>query len=226
MRTRIVLLAAVILAAVTFSVPAGERTVTITGAEVTLPEIGDVAEDFNLFGVDLRYHSLDMYRESRAIVLIFTCNHCPVSIAYEDYLVKLAKEYQPKNIQFIAFNTNPVDKVARDGFPQMVERAEEKKFPFPYLYDETQTVSHAYGARRTPHIYVLGPAGDRGRRQFIYIGAVDARHEEPFYLKNALDAFLAGEEISPRETEARGCTVKYRTAEERIARFGYDVFAR
>ncbi len=199
------------------------RTVRITGAEVTLPEIGSPAPEFNLFGIDYKYHSLDMYRNSKAVVLIFTCNHCPVSVAYEDELVKIASEYQPRNIQFIAFNTNPVDKVAADGFPQMIERAKEKNFPFPYLYDETQMVSEAYGARRTPHIYVLGEI-ENGIRRIIYNGTVDSRHNAPYYLRDALDAILAGEEIAVKETEARGCTVKYRTRQERIARFGYDVF--
>ncbi len=206
-----------------FSTGAAARTVRITGAEVTLLDIGDSAPDFELFGTDYRYHSLDMYRDNMAIVLVFTCNHCPVSIAYEDNLVELAGEYHRKNIQFIAINTNPVDKVARDGFPEMMQRAEEKKFPFPYLYDETQKVSAAYGARRTPHIFVLGPE-ENGRRSIVYIGAIDNRHNEPYYLKNALDAVLEGRDVPLKETAARGCTVKYRTAGERIERFGFDVF--
>ena len=195
------------------------RTVRITGADVTLPEIGSAAPEFKLFGTDLRYHSLDMYREADAIALVFTCNHCPVSVAYEDDLVNIANEYQEKNIRFIAINTNPADKVARDGFMEMIQRADEKNFPFPYLYDETQKVSEAYGARRTPHIYVLD-----GERKIAYTGAVDRRHGAPYYLKDALDALLADEEIEVKETEARGCTVKYRTRDERIERFGYDVF--
>ncbi len=199
------------------------RTVRITGADVTLPEINSPAPEFKLFGTDLRYHSLDMYREAGAIVLVFTCNHCPVSVAYEDDLVETANEYQNKNIQFIAVNTNPADKVARDGFMEMIQRAKEKSFPFPYLYDETQKVSEAYGARRTPHIYVLGEL-QNGQRKFAYMGAVDSRHNAPYYLRDALDAILAGRDIEVKETEARGCTVKYRTAGERIERFGYDVF--
>lgn len=91
------------------------RTVRITGAEVTLPEIGSPSPGFKLFGTDLRYHSLDMYKDADAIVLVFTCNHCPVSVAYEDYLVESAGKYREKNVQFIAVNTNPADKVARDG---------------------------------------------------------------------------------------------------------------
>lgn len=197
------------------------RTVRITGADVTLPDIGSQAPEFKLFGTDLRYHSLCMYREADVIALVFTCNHCPVSVAYEDDLVKTAEEFRGRSVQFIAVNTNPADKVARDGFMEMIQRAEEKKFPFPYLYDETQQVSEAYGARRTPHVYVL----DR-ERNIAYNGAIDRRHSEPRYMRNAVEALLEGREIEVKETEARGCTVKYRTAEERIERFGYDIFKR
>ncbi len=223
MRHKILLIAAAGIFLFGLAGGVSARTQRIEGAEVTLPEIGDPAPDFKLFGVDYRYHFPRMYDDSRAIVLVFTCNHCPVSVAYEDDLVEMAGEYQDKNIQFIAINTNPVDKVARDGFPQMIERAREKNFSFPYLYDETQKVSAAYGARRTPHIYVLGET-DGDARSIVYMGTIDNRHEEPYYLRDALDAILEGEEIPVEETSARGCTVKYRTAEERIAKFGFDIF--
>lgn len=222
MKKIVISLAAVLLV---FSCATGmfARTARITGAEVTLLEVGDRAPDFKLFGTDYRYHFLDMYRDSKAVVLVFTCNHCPVSVAYEDTLIEMAEEYQAGNIQFIAINTNPKDKVAADGFPEMIQRQQEKGFPFPYIYDETQLVSAAYGARRTPHIFVLGPA-DNGGRKIAYIGAVDSRHKEPYYLRDALNAILEGADIEVMETEARGCTVKYRTVDERIKRFGSDIF--
>ncbi len=223
MQTKITLALVVLSMVLALCVFTESRTVRITGADVTLLEIGAQAPDFTLFGTDYRYHCLDMYKDSKAVVLIFTCNHCPVSVAYEDDLVRIANQYRAENISFIAINTNPADKVQRDGFEQMVERAAEKNFPFPYLYDETQKISAAYGARRTPHIFFLGELEEEGRR-LLYTGAIDSRHSAPYYLKDALDAVLAGEEIRVPETEARGCTVKYRTREERIARFGYDVF--
>ncbi len=166
---------------------------------------GDKAPAFELFGVDYKYHSLEQYKDAAARVLVFTCNHCPVAQSYEDKLVALAKEYQPKGFQFIAINTNPADMVAEDGFPQMIERAKKKGLPYPYVYDETQKTSKAYGARVTPHIFVVGPEG-----KIVYEGAIDNRHEEPRYLANALDAILAGEEISRAATTEFGCSVKYR----------------
>ncbi len=173
-----------------------------------------IAPDFELFGVDYRYHSPAMYEGAEALVLVFTCNHCPVSVRYEDPLINLANEYQPQGIQFLAINTNPVDKVEADGFPQMIQRAEEKGFPFPYLYDETQKVSRAYGATVTPHIFVRTP-DDR----IVYEGAVDNRGREPNYLADALDDILAGREVRTPESAQFGCTVKYRTEEEQEARF-------
>lgn len=201
------------------------RTTRIEGAEVTLIEVGDVAPDFNLFGVDMQYHSLDRYKEKDIVVVIFHCNHCPISQRNVDLIVELGNEYQQKGVQFLLINPNPADKVPRDGYEQMKARAEEKNFPFPYLYDETQMTAIAYGARRTDHVYVLGAADEEGARKVVYIGPVDNRHSEPVHLADALDSLLAGEEIERSEIETFGCTIKYRNAAERRARFGYDPLA-
>ncbi len=166
---------------------------------------GDKAPDFELFGVDYKYHSPAQYAGSKAMVVVFTCNHCPVARAYEDKLVEIANTYQPKGVQFIAINPNPADMVAADGFPQMVERAKKKEFPYPYLYDETQKVARAYGATCTPHVFVAGP-GDT----ILYAGAVDNQHKEPNYLADALDDILAGREVKQAKTAQFGCSVKYR----------------
>ncbi|NLW51625.1 MAG: thioredoxin family protein [Candidatus Brocadiaceae bacterium] len=190
-------LAVVLAVAVTF------LSGVASAAETLKP--GAEAPAFELFGVDYRYHSLEGAAEARARVLIFTCNHCPVAVSYEDTLVALGNEYQPKGIQFIAINTNPADMVAADGFPQMIERAKEKNLPYPYLYDETQKVSRAYGATVTPHIFVVGPEGT-----ILYEGAADNRRREPNYLADALDAILAGRPVPDASTAEFGCTVKYR----------------
>ena len=166
---------------------------------------GDDAPEFKLFGVDYTYHSLARYEKSKACVLVFTCNTCPVAIAYEDKLIAIAKEYQPKGITILAINPNPADVVPADGFPQMIQRAKEKGFPYPYLYDETQEVARAYGASNTPHVFVVGPD-----HKILYEGAIDNRHEKPDYLTDALDAGLAGKPIEKPATAQWGCSVKYR----------------
>ena len=206
-RTLYGLIAIAALAAFTAS---HARTERIEGAEVTLIEVGDTAPDFTLFGTDLRYHTLSAYREADAVVVIFHCNHCPISRRNVDLIVELGNTYQEKNVQFLVINPNPADKVAADGFEQMQARAEEKNFPFPYLYDETQMTAVAYGARRTDHVFILGGADREGSRSVEYIGPVDNRHRAPVYLADRLDALLAGEEIERREIDAFGCTIKYR----------------
>ncbi len=166
---------------------------------------GDEAPEFELFGVDYRYHSLEMYKDKAATVVVFTCNHCPVAKGYEDELIRIADEYQPKGVQFIAVNPNPADMVGADGYPQMIERAKEKEFPYPYVYDETQKTARRYGATVTPHVFVVGPD-----RTVLYVGAVDNQHKAPHYLADALDEILAGREVAKPTTAQFGCSVKYR----------------
>ena len=185
--------------------------------EIRQLAIGDPAPEFELFGVDLRYHSLDMYDDAKALVVVFICNHCRVSVNYEDTLIDLANKYREKGVQFIAINPNPEDKVAADGFLRMRERAEAKGFPFPYLYDETQKIAHAFGPERTPHAFVFGPD-----RALVYKGSIDNHHRAPWFLVDALDAVLAGKEVETAvmregmgEYKVFGCTVKYLTREER-----------
>lgn len=183
----------------------------MTGAHAGV-DPGDIAPEFELFGVDYRYGSLAQYADQEAIVVVFTCNHCPYAVDYEDKLVALGNHYQPRGIQFLAVNPNPADMVPADGFPQMQVRAEEKNFPFPYLYDETQEVARAYGATVTPHIFVVRYAMEDGANvpRVVYEGAIDNRHEDPDYLADALEAILTGREIEPVKTAQFGCTVKYR----------------
>lgn len=173
---------------------------------------GAEAPDFNLFGVDYRYHRLSEYLERedvRAVVVVFTCNHCPESVRYEDPLIKLGNTYQPRGFPFILVNPNPADMVARDGFPQMIERAAEKEFPFPYVYDETQETARAYGATRTPEIFVVDRAG-----RVVYTGSVDTRRfQAPHFLADALEALEAGREIERPQSRPFGCTIKFRPTE-------------
>jgi len=196
-------------------VPAGHGV--LEDIEITQLAMGDSAPQFELFGVDFRYHSLKMYEDRKAVVVVFICNHCPVCVAYEDTLVELANKYQKKGVQFLAINPNPADKVAADAFPQMIERARKKGFPFPYLYDETQKTARAYGPDRTPHVFVFGQ-----ERTLVYKGSVDNHHNAPFYLADALEAVLEGKKVEIAvmreglgEYKVFGCTVKYLTQEER-----------
>lgn len=176
-------------------------------------QIGDVATDFRLLNVDGNYISMSDYEDVKGIVLIFSCNHCPYVVAYEDRMIELHNEYAPKGFPVLAINPNDTIAEPRDSFTKMIERAREKNFPFNYVIDANQEIYPIYGATRTPHIFLLEKVGD----EFVvaYIGAIDdnyrdASQVEQRYLANAIDALLAGERPDPAMTRAIGCTIKVR----------------
>jgi peroxiredoxin len=169
-------------------------------------KIGDAAPTWSgIVGVDDKQHGLSDYQSAKLVVLVFTCNHCPVAVAYEDRLIALAKEYEPKGVQFIAVNCN---NIPPDRLDKMKERAEQKGFKFPYLYDSSQKMGHDYGATVTPHVFVLSKD-----RKVAYVGAVDdnmkADKVKQHHLRNALDALLAGKKPPKAVTQQFGCTIKY-----------------
>ena len=157
------------------------------------------------FGTDDQQHSLADYQQAKLIALVFTCNHCPVAQAYEDRLIKLQKDYRSKGVRLIAVNVN---NIAPDRLEPMKQRAAEKQFNFPYLYDSSQKMGHDYGAKVTPHVFVLCK-----KRKIAYVGAVDdsnnPKKAEKHYLRDALDALLAGKTPETTTTPPRGCSVKY-----------------
>jgi peroxiredoxin len=165
--------------------------------------IGDAAPDWSgIIGVDDKQHALSDYKDAKLLVVVFTCNHCPVAVAYEDRLVALQKDYQGKGVQFVAVNVN---NIAPDKLDKMKERAAYKNFNFPYLYDPSQKMGHDYGATVTPHVFVLD-----GQRKLAYVGSVDDSQKvdgvKKHYLRYALDALLSG--MQP-VTKQFGCTIKW-----------------
>lgn len=173
-------------------------------------KVGDKAISFNLVGVDDKEHSLDEYAGKSVVVVIFSCNHCPYVRAWEDRMVKIQGDYSSKGVQFIAINANSAEKSPDDSFPRMKERAREKHFNFPYLHDETQDVARKYGAQRTPEVFLF----DRNR-VLCYHGAIDDNYDDPnavktHYLRDALDAVLAGKPVETVDIAPIGCTVKWK----------------
>lgn len=168
--------------------------------------IGDAAPAFEkVIGTDDKPHSLSDYKDAKAVVVVFTCNHCPVAQAYEDRLMAIQKDYQDKGVQLVAINVNNIE---ADKLEAMKDRASIKGFNFPYLYDSSQRSAAAYGATVTPHVFVLD-----GQRKIAYMGAVDdsMNHEnvKTHYLRNALDAVLAGKQPDVTETRQVGCGIMY-----------------
>ena len=174
-------------------------------------EVGDIATDFRLLNVDGNYVSMADYDDAKGIVLIFSCNHCPYVVAYEDRMIELHNTYAPKGFPVVAVNPNDSIAEPRDSYTKMIERAEEKNFPFDYLVDADQLIYPEYGATRTPHVFLLEKEGDQFR--VAYIGAIDDNYRdasavEEHFLANAIDALLAGERPDPDYTRAIGCTIK------------------
>lgn len=172
--------------------------------------IGDRAVPFRLPGVDGQEHAAEDYADRAVLVVIFSCNHCPYVRAWEDRMVAIQRDYGGRGAQFLVISANDAQKYPEDGFDRMKERAREKGFNFPYLYDETQDVARAYGAERTPEVFVF----DRDR-VLRYHGAIDDNYEDPakvraHYLRTALDALLAGQQLPAQETAPVGCTVKWK----------------
>lgn len=169
-------------------------------------KVGDEAPGWSgIIGIDDKQHGLADYKKAKAIVLVFTCNHCPVAVIYQDRVIALQKDYGPKGVQVIAVNVN---NIPADRLDKMKERAKARKFNFPYLYDSSQKMGHDYGAKVTPHTFVL----DSGRK-IAYIGAIDnsqkADKADKHYVRDALDALLAGKTPPQTETKASGCSIKY-----------------
>ncbi|MBU1637064.1 thioredoxin family protein [bacterium] len=175
--------------------------------------IGASAPAFSLKNVDEAVVSLADYSDCHVVCIVFTCNHCPFAKAYEDRLIQLQKAYDKDDVQFILINPNDPTIKPEDSFPNMQKRAAEKHYPFPYLIDETQDIAKAYGAFRTPEVYLF----DAGRK-LVYHGLIDNSTEEKEvqedkrYLKLAIDHLLAGtpEQIDPKDTKAFGCTIKWK----------------
>ncbi len=156
------------------------------------------------------YRSTD-FPNAKGFVVIFTCNHCPYSKAYEDRIIALDKEYKYKGYPVIAINPNNPRDYPEDSYENMKKRADEKGFTFPYLVDAGQRIYPQYGATKTPHVYLLQK--EDGKNIVKYIGAIDDNHKNASQVKNhfladAIDALLAGREIENKTTKAIGCSIK------------------
>ena len=176
-------------------------------------KIGDVATDFNLKNIDGKMVKMADDKAAKGFVVIFTCNHCPYAVAYEDRIVALDKKFRSMGYPVIAINPNDAAAYPADSFEAMQKRAKEKGFTFPYLVDETQQVAKAYGATKTPHVYLLQK--NNNKLVVKYIGTIDDNYQdadevkEP-YLANAIESLLAGETIPTVETKAVGCSIKWK----------------
>jgi peroxiredoxin len=173
----------------------------------TALNLGEKAPEFKgIVGTDDKQHSLADYKDADAVVLVFTCNQCPVAVACEDRIIELQKSYKGKNVQVVAINVNtdPGDKLDK-----MKERASAKGFNFPYLYDPSQKVARDFGAKVTPDVVLLNK-----NREVVYMGLIDdsplnEAEVKQAHLRDAIDSVLAGKTPEVAETRAKGCGIKW-----------------
>jgi len=182
--------------------------ITNSGPE-TLP-IGKSGPDFSLPGTDGKTYSLSSFSAAKAVVISFTCNHCPYAQAYEGRFSELARAYGPKGVAFVAISANDAETYPEDSFSEMKKRAAHFKFPFPYLYDETQDVARAYGAVCTPHLFLLD-----GKRNLAYEGRIDdnwqnAAAAKAHDLNDGIEAVLQGRAVPNPNTNPMGCSIKWK----------------
>jgi peroxiredoxin len=177
--------------------------------------IGDKATDFKLKNIDGKMVSLADFTDAKGFIVVFTCNHCPWAVLYEDRVEALNKEFASKGYPVIGINPNDPVSYPEDNFDNMKKRAAEKGFTFPYLVDETSDLAKTYGATKTPHVFVLKK--ENGAYIVKYIGTIDdnpkdATKVEKRYLANAVNDLLAGKIPQVAETKAIGCSIKFRGA--------------
>lgn len=178
-------------------------------------KVGDKALDFKLKNIDGKKISLASYKKEKGLVLIFTCNHCPYSIAYEDRIIALHNNFASQGFPVLAINPNDPTIEPEDSFEGMKTRAKDKQFTFRYLFDDSQAIAKGYGATRTPHVYLL--KNTEAGFEVAYIGAIDnsAKDEKAItekYVENAIAALQKGEKPATDFTKAIGCGIKWKKA--------------
>jgi peroxiredoxin len=204
-------------------------TTLFTGSAHSEPlATGAAAPDFKLPGVDGKDWTLANFAEAKALVVVFTCNHCPTAQAYEERLKKIVTDYKDKGVAVVAISPNDPKSVRldelgytdlSDTFAEMKIRAKDAAFNFPYLYDgDTQTVSKTYGPNATPHAFVFD-----ADRKLRYQGRIDDSERESLVkimdLRAALDAVLAGKAPETAQTPTFGCSVKWAGKHDDVKKF-------
>lgn len=187
---------------------------TLTPSKAQGYQPGDKALNFNLKNVDGRMVSLGSDPAAKGYIVVFTCNTCPVAQSYEDRVIALHQRYASLGYPVVAINPNDPNRSAGDDAARMKQRAEAKKYGFAYLTDATQEVARAYGALRTPHVYVVQRVGSDWVVR--YVGAIDNNAGDPDnaskkYVAEAVDALLADRPVPTATTKAVGCGIKWKT---------------
>lgn len=177
-------------------------------------DIGDMVGDFKLKNVNGEMVSLSDYKAVKGAIVIFDCNTCPYSKAYNTRIQALNTKFFSQGFPVLTINSNDADLSPGDSFENMVALAKREKYTFPYLIDETQAVARAFGASNTPHVYVL--VRDKNEFKVAYMGAIDnntrdASLADKKYVEEAVQALLANKPVTTPKTKAIGCGIKWKT---------------
>jgi peroxiredoxin len=176
---------------------------------VTPLTLAAAAPEFVLPATDGRTYTLASFAGSQCLAIVFLANHCPYASAWEGRVVALARRYGRRGVAFAAICSSDATRFPADAPERMAERARDRRFPFPYLYDEDQTVARAFGATHTPHLFLFD-----GERRLRYQGAIDSDWEDGDaaipYVRDALDALLSGVDVPRPITDPRGSRLRYR----------------
>jgi len=178
-------------------------------------EVGDLVADFKLKNVDGKMVSLSDYKQAKGLIVIFDCNTCPMSRAYNSRIIALNKKYAAQGFPVVLINPNSAEIVAEESFDEMKAHAKEHSYDFPYLYDESQDVVRKFNPTNTPHTFVLSKTPDG--QKVVYIGAIDNNSRDgskasKHFVEEAVDELLAGKSVTVTKTRAIGCTVKLKNS--------------
>ena len=177
----------------------------------TMLELGTRAPDFSLPATDGKQCSPADFKGAKALLVVFTCNHCPYAQAVEDRLIQISKDFGPKGLATVLINSNDAVNFPEDSFENMKQRAAAKGYPFPYCFDESQEVAKIYKAACTPDPYLFD-----GDCKLVYRGRIDDNWQEPGKvtrrdLREAIEAVLEGRPVATEQMASMGCNIKWKS---------------
>lgn len=183
----------------------------LSQAQTATLKAGDTAPEFKLKNVDNKEVSFASYPKAKGFIVVFTCNTCPYAVAYEQRIIDLDKKFRPQGYPVIAINPNDPEASKADAFDKMQDLAKEKKYPFPYLFDAGQKVTDQYGAKHTPHLFIVSKTAKGNIVE--YVGAIDndpegTKTEKIKYAEDAIAALKSNQKPAVTQTKEIGCTVK------------------
>ncbi|MEG2101364.1 MAG: thioredoxin family protein [Flavobacterium sp.] len=180
-------------------------------AQTATLKAGDTAPDFKLKNVDNKEVSFASFPKAKGYIVVFTCNTCPYAVGYEQRIIDLDKKFKPQGYPVIAINPNDPEVSKADTFDKMQDLAKEKKYPFPYLLDPGQKITDEYGAKRTPHIFIVSKTAKGNVVE--YVGAIDndpegTKADKVKYAEDVIAALKSNQKPAVTQTKEIGCTVK------------------